>query len=137
MITFILVDSWTCYKSQDCLLKKRHTFKLHICTRWELVSLKWLFKLLLQGGTSNFSIPLVFFVPIIDLCDEVIEFREDSHNWDCFWSVTMNNLDILNDLTIPAATLLIKEPLFQGQQRARYIWLEAKPECLVSDRCAT
>ena len=135
MIPFILVDSWTCYKSQDWLLKKkRHTFKLHICTRWKLVTLKWLLKLLLQGGTSNFSILLRFFVPIIDLRDEVIEFREDGHNWDCLWSATMKNLDILNDLTIPA-TLLIEERLFQGQQRARYIRIETKPEHIVS--CAT
>jgi len=90
MITFILVDSWACYKSQDWLLKeKRHTFKSHICARWKLVTLKWLLELLLQGGTSNFSILLVFFIPIIDLRDEIVEFREDRHNWDCLWSVTM------------------------------------------------
>ena len=97
MITFILVDSWACYKSQDWSLKeeKRHTFKSHICTRWKLVTLKRLLELLLQGGTSDFSILLIFFIPIIDLCDEIVEFREDRHNWDCLWSVTMKSLEVL------------------------------------------
>jgi len=115
MITFVLVDSWICYKSQDQLLKeKRHTFKSHICARWKLETPKGLLELLLQGGTSNFSILLVFFVPIIYLCDEIVEFCEDRHNRNCLWSVTMKSLEILNDLTIPA-TLLIEEPLFQSQ----------------------
>jgi len=115
MITFILMDSWTCYKSQDQSLKeKRHTFKSHICARWKLVILKWLLKLLLQGGTSDFSILLIFFIHIIDLRNEIIEFREDPHNRDCLWSVTMKSLEILDDLTIPA-TLLIEEPVFQSQ----------------------
>src|SRR6266540_5520689 len=128
MITFFLMDSWTCYKSQDqSLKKKKHTFKLHICLRWKLITLKRLLELLLQGGTSNFSILLVFFVPIIDLRDEIVKFREDCHNWNCLQSVTMESLEILNDLTIPA-TLPIEEPLFQSQQRARYIRSETKPE---------
>lgn len=115
MITFILVDSWSCYKSQDLSLEeKRCTFKSHICARWKLVILKRLLELLLQGGTSNFSILLLFFVPIIDLRDEIVEFREDRHNGNCLWSVTMKSLEILNDLTIPA-TLLIEECLFQFQ----------------------
>jgi len=109
------MDSWTCYKSQDWSLKdKRRTFKLHICTRWKLVTLKRLLELLLQGGTSDFSILLVFFVHIIDLRNEIVEFREDRHNRDCLWSVTMKSLEILNDLTIQAM-LLIEEPLFQSQ----------------------
>ena len=112
MITFILMDSWTCYKFQDWLLRmKKHTFKLHICTRWKLVTLKWLLELLLQGGISNLSVLLIFFVSIIDLGDEIIKFCEDGHNWDCLWSVLMKRLEILNELTIPA-TLLIEEPLF-------------------------
>jgi len=115
MITFILMDSWTCHKSQDQSLKeKRHTFKSHICTRWKLVTFKWLLELLLQGGTSDFSILLVFFIHIIDLRDEIVEFCEDCHNRDCLLSVTMKSLEILNDLTIQA-TLLIEEPLFQSQ----------------------
>ena len=115
MITFILMDSWTCYKFKDQLLKeKTHTFKSHICTRWKLVTLKWLLELLLQGGTSNSYILLVFFVHIIDLCDEIIKFREDRHNRNCLWSVIMKSLEILNDLTIPA-TLPIEERLFQFQ----------------------
>src|SRR6267143_970307 len=102
MVTFILLDSWTSYKSQDWLLKeKRHTFKSHKCARWKLVTLKWLLELLLQGGTSNFSILLVFFVPIIDLGDQIIKFREDRHNRNCLWSVMMKSLEILNNLTIP------------------------------------
>jgi len=96
MITFILIDSWACYKSQDWSLKeKRRTFKLHICARWKLVTLKRPLKLLLQGGASNFSVLLVFFIHIIDLRDEIVEFREDRHNWDCLWSVTMKNLEVL------------------------------------------
>ena len=115
MITFIFMDSWTWYKSQDRSRKeKRHTFKSHICTRWKLVTLKRLLELLLQGGTSDFSILLIFFVHIIDLRNEIVEFCEDRHNRDCLWSVTMKSLDILNDLTIQA-TLLIEEPLFQSQ----------------------
>ena len=115
MITFIIVDCWKCYKSLDQLLEEnRHTFKLHICTRWKFVTLKWLLKLLLQCGTSNFSILLVFFFPVIDLCDEIIKFCEDRYNWSCLWSVMMKSLKMLSDLTIPA-TLLTEEPLFQLQ----------------------
>jgi len=132
MITFILVNSWTCYKSQDWLLmEKRHTFKSHICTRRKLVTLKRLLERLLQGGISNFSILLFSFVPIIDLRDEIVKFREDGDNWDYLWSLMMKSLEILNDLTIPA-TLLIEEPLFQAQQRARYVRFETKPEHIVS-----
>ena len=76
--------------------------------------LKRLLELLLQGGTSDFSVLLVFFVPIIDLRDEIVEFREDRHNRNCLWSVTMRISEIQNDLTIPA-TLLIEESLFQFQ----------------------
>jgi hypothetical protein len=111
MIPFIIINSWKCYKSQESLKKKSHTFKSHICVRWKFVALKRLLKLLLQGGTSNFSILFVFFFPIIDLRDEIIEFREDCHNRNCLWLVTMKNAVILSDLTIPA-TLLIKEHLF-------------------------
>jgi len=111
MITFIIINSWKCCKSQDQLLKKRHTFKLHICTRWKFVTLKWLLELLLQGGTSNFSILFVILFPIIHLRDEIIKFREDCHNWNCHWSVTMKSLEILSDLTI-STTLLIEERLF-------------------------
>ena len=94
MITFTLVDSWTCCKFQERSLKeKRHTFKSHICARWKLVTLKRLLKPLLQGGVGNISILLVFFVQIIDLRDEIIEFREDRHNRNCLWSVTMKSLD--------------------------------------------
>ena len=106
MITFILVDSWACYKSQDWSLKeKRHTFKSHICARWKLVTLKWLLELLLQGGTSNFSILLIFFIPIIDLRDEIVEFREDCHNRDCRWSVMMKSLEVLILLFQPRCSL--------------------------------
>ncbi len=112
MITSILMDSWTWYESQDWLLKKkRHTFTLHICTRWKLVTLKWLLELLLQGGISNLSVFLIFFVSIIDLGDEIVEFHEDGHNWNCLCSFPMRGLEIVNDLTIPAM-LLIEEPLF-------------------------
>ena len=115
MVIFVLVDSWTCYKSHVWSLEeKRHTFKSHICTRWKLVTLKWLLKLLLQGGTSNYSIFLVFLVPIIDLRNEIVEFREDGHNRNCPRSVIIKSSEILNDLTIPT-TLLIEEPLFQTQ----------------------
>jgi len=76
--------------------------------------LKWLLELLLQGSTSNFSILLIFFVPVIDLRDEIVEFREDCHNWNCLWSVMVKNLEVLSDLTIPAK-LLIEEPLLQSQ----------------------
>jgi len=115
MITFILMDSWTCYKSQERSVKEnKHTFKSHICTRWKLATLERLLELLLQGGTSDFSILLIFFVKIIDLRDEIVKFREDRHNRDCLWSVTMKSLEILDDVTIQA-TLLIEEPLFQSQ----------------------
>ena len=115
MIAFILIDSWTCYKSQDkSLKKKRLTFKLHICTRWKLVTLKRLLEILFQGGTSNYSILLMFFIPIIDLRNEIVEFREDGHNRNCLRSVIIKSSEILNDLTIPT-TLLIEEPLFQTQ----------------------
>jgi len=96
------------------LKKKRHTFKLYICTRWKIVTLKWLLEFLLQGGTSNFSILFVSFFPIIDLRDEIIEFREDCHNWNCLRSVTKKSVEVLSDLTIPA-TLVIEEILFQFQ----------------------
>ena len=43
-------------------------------------SFKRLLKSLLQRSTSNFSI-LVFFVPIvIDLHNEIVDFRDDRHN---------------------------------------------------------
>ena len=115
MITFIIIKSWKCCKSLDQLLKEKgHTFKLHVCTRWKIVTLKWPLKLLLQGGTSNFSIFLIFFFPIIDLCDEIIKFHEDRHNGGFLWLITMKSLEILSNLTIPAA-LFIEEPLFQFQ----------------------
>ena len=115
MITFVVVDSLTCYKSQDRSLKeKRPTFKSHIRARWKLVTLKRLLELLLQGGTSNFSILLIFCIPIIDLRDEIVEFRKDCHNWNCLWSVTMKSSEILNNVTIPTRSL-IEEPLFQSQ----------------------
>jgi len=115
MITSVLVDSWSCYKSQDqSLRKRRHTFKSHICARWKLVTHKRLLELVLQGGTSDSYILLVVQGPIIDLGDEIVEFREDRHNRNCLWSVTMNGFEILNDLTI-RAKLLIEEPLFQTQ----------------------
>jgi len=102
-------------KSQDqSLEEKRHTFKSHICARWKLVILKRLLKLLLQGSTSDFSILLVFFVHIINLRDEIVEFCEDRHNRDCLSSVTMKSLEILNYLTIQAM-LFIEEALFQSQ----------------------
>ena len=102
MITLVIINSWKSYKSQDqSLIEKRPTFKLHICTRWKIVSLKWLLKLLLQGGTSNFSILLFFFLPIKDLCDEIIKFCENCHNRNCLWSVTMKRLEILS-LPFPA-----------------------------------
>src|SRR6267378_8706569 len=98
MITFVVVDSLTCYKSHNRSLKeKRHTFKSHKCARWKLVTLKRLLELLLQGGTSDFSILLVFFVPIIDLCDQIVEFREDRNNRNCLWSGMMKSLEILTD----------------------------------------
>ena len=117
MITFILINSWKCYKSQDQLVitkDQKHTFESHICARWKLVTLKRLLELLLQGGASNFPIHLFRFFPIIDLCDEIVEFREDCHNRNCLWSSVMKRLGVLNDLTIPCA-LLIEEPLFQFQ----------------------
>jgi len=115
MVTIVIIDSWTCHKSHDWSLgKKRHTFKLHICTRWKLVTLKWLLKLFLQGCTSDYSIFHWFFVPIIDLRNEIVEFREDRHNWNCPRSVLIKSSQILNNLTIPT-TLLIEEPLFQTQ----------------------
>jgi len=89
----------------------KHTFKLHICPRWKLVTFKRLLEFLLQCGRSNFPILLFVFFPIIHLRNEVIEFREDRHNRDCLSSVTMRRLEILNNLTVPC-TLLIEEPLF-------------------------
>lgn len=115
MIAFVIVNSWKCHKSQDqSLREKRHAFKSHICTRRKLVFLKWLLKLLLQCGTSNLSIHLFFFVPIKDLRDEIIEFREDCHNRNYLWSVMMEKLEILNKFTAPI-TLLVEESLFQFQ----------------------
>ena len=115
MITFVLVDSWTCYKLQDMSLKeKKHTFKSYICARWELVTLERLFKLLLQGGISDYSILFVFFVPVIHLRDEIVEFREYGHNRNCLWSVAMKSMEIVNDLTIPVM-ILIEEHLLQSQ----------------------
>jgi len=114
MITFIIINSWKCCKSQEQLLKKRHTFKSHICTGWKIVTLKRILELLLQGGISNFSIFLVIFFPIVDLRDEIIKFHEDCHNWNCLWSVIKKSVEILSDLTIPA-TVLIEEHLFQFQ----------------------
>ena len=117
MITFVLVDCWACCKSQDRPLKDktRYTFKSHICAGWKLVSLKRLLELILQGSTSDLYILLLVFVRIIDLRDEIVEFREDSHNRNfMLWSVTMRNSEIANNYTIPA-NLLIEEPLFQSQ----------------------
>jgi len=115
MITFILVDSWTCYKPQDRSLKeKRRTFKSHICARWKLVTPKRLLELVLQGGTSDLYILFFSFIRIIDLRDEIVEFRENRYNRNCLWSVTMNGLKVPNDLTIPAK-LLIEESLLQSQ----------------------
>ena len=90
MITFVLVDSWTGNKSRDkWLMERRHTFKSHIRTGRKLVTLEWPLELHLQGGTSDFSILLVFFVCIIYLRDEIVEFREDRHNRNCLCLVTM------------------------------------------------
>jgi len=89
MITFVFVDSCSCYKSQDQWLKgKRHTFKSHICTRRKLVTPEWYLELVLQGGTSNLSILLLSYVHVIYLRDEIVEFREDCHNRNYLWSVT-------------------------------------------------
>jgi hypothetical protein len=60
------------------------------------------------------SVLLVFFVHIVDLRGEIVEFREDRHYRNCLWSATMMSFDILNDLTIPAK-LLIEKSLFQSQ----------------------
>jgi hypothetical protein len=111
MIAFVIIDSWKCCKSQDQSLKeKRHTFKSHICTRRKLVFLKRLLKLLLQCGTSNFPIHLFFLVPIKDLRNEIIEFREDCHNRNCLWSVMMEKLEILNKFTMPIMLLIEESP---------------------------
>ena len=86
MITFILINSWKCYKSQNQSVRiTEHTFKLHICTRRKLVTLKRPLELPLQGSTSNFSILPFSFFPIIDLRDEIVEFREDCHNRNYLW----------------------------------------------------
>jgi len=95
-------------------MERRHTFKSHIRTGWKLVTLERLLELLLQGGTGDFSILIVVFVPIVYLSDEVVEFREDRHNRDCVWSVTTKSLEILNYFTIQAKSL-IEEHLFQSQ----------------------
>jgi len=63
--------------------------------RWKFVALKWFLEFFLQGGTSNFSIFLVFFSPVIDLCDEIIIFHEDCHNRNCICSAIMKGLEIL------------------------------------------
>ncbi len=102
------------FSAKSSIDAARHTFKSHICARWKLVTLKRLLELLLQCSTSNFPILLVFFVPIIDLRDEIVEFREDRHNRNYLWSVTVKSLEILNDLTIPTM-LLTEEPLLQSQ----------------------
>jgi hypothetical protein len=103
------------YKFQDQSIKKKgHTFKSHIWARWKFVTLKRLLELLLQSGTSDLYILLVIFVHIIDLDDEIVEFREYRHKRNCLWSVTMKSLEILNDFTIPAK-LLIEEHLFPSQ----------------------
>jgi len=71
-------------KSQDRSLKeKRHTFKSHICAGWKLVIPERLLEFILQGGTSDFSILLVFFVHIIYLHDEIVKFCEDRNNRTC------------------------------------------------------
>jgi hypothetical protein len=94
MITCVIINSWKCCKSQDWSPKEeRHTFKSHICTRWKLVSLERLLKLLLQGGTSNPSIHLIIFVSIKDLRDEIVEFREDRYNRNCLWLVMMKRME--------------------------------------------
>jgi len=114
MINFVFVESWTCCKSQDRLKEKRHTLKSHICARWKIVTPKWLLELILQGGTSDLYILFFSLVPIIDLRDEIVEFREDCHNRNCIWPVKIKSLEGLNDHTTPAK-LLIEELLFQSQ----------------------
>jgi len=107
MITFILVDSWTCYKSQYRSLKeKRRTFKSHICARWKFVTPKRLLELVPQGGTSDLYILFVSYVRIIDLRDEIVEFREDRHNRNCLWSVTMKSLKVPNISPFPPSCSL-------------------------------
>jgi len=67
------------------LNQKRHTFESHIYTRSKLVTLEWHLELLLQG---NLYILFLSFVHcVIYLRDEIIEFHEDRHNRNCFWSV--------------------------------------------------
>ena len=54
----------------------------------------------------------MFFLPVKDLYDEVVEFHEDRHDRYYILSVSDESLDIPDELTIPG-TLLIEEFLFQ------------------------
>jgi hypothetical protein len=115
MITFVLMNSWTCFKFQDQSPKEKgHTFKSHICARWELVTLERLYELVFQGGISDYPILFVLFVPVIHLRDEVVEFCKDRHDRNCLWSVAINSLEIPNGLTVPAKVLIEEHP-FQSQ----------------------
>ena len=81
VITFVFVDSCSCFKSQDQWQKvKGHTFKSHIRAGWKLITLERDLELLLQGGTSDLDILLLGFVRIIHLRDEVVKFSKDRHN---------------------------------------------------------
>ena len=107
MVTFVLMDSWIWYKSQDRLLdEKRPTFKAHISTRWEVVASEWLLENVLQGINGDLGILIFVFGPVIDLCDEIVEFGENRHNRNCSLSASDKTLDILVELTIPGAFLV-------------------------------
>jgi len=72
----------------------------------------------------------VFFVPVKDLYDKIVEFHKDRHDRYCILSVSDESLDLPNELTIPGA-LLVEEFHFQWQQRTGYIRIKAEPEHIV------
>jgi len=75
----------------------------------EFVATEWLLEFLLQGIQGICDILLFVFFPVKDLCDEIIKFHEDCHNWNYSnLSVSDKHLDILHEFTIPG-TILIKE----------------------------
>jgi len=90
MITFIIMESCMFRKCQFCEMgiQESHTFKVHISTRWILVSIKGLHKLLVQGSSSNLNILSIILISIIYLYDQIIKFCEDCDNGNCIISVS-------------------------------------------------
>jgi len=102
VITAVLVDSWIWPQSPNQLPnEKLPTLKAHVSTRVKFVPAEWLLEFLLQGIQSVLSILLFVIFRPGHLRDENIEFHEDCHNGNCILSVSDNQLNILDALTVP------------------------------------